>query len=60
MGVTLLFSVASRLAKGGTFGTLFGHALRRSLVLVLLGIFLRSMHREQTYYTFEDTLTQIG
>ena len=28
--------------------------------LILLGIFLRSMERPQTYWTFEDTLTQIG
>jgi len=28
--------------------------------LIFLGIFLRSMHREQTNFTFEDTLTQIG
>jgi hypothetical protein len=33
------------------------------VTLVLLGapcIFLRSTHRTQTYFTFEDTLTQIG
>ena len=27
---------------------------------MLLGIFLRSMESRQTYWTFEDTLTQIG
>jgi predicted acyltransferase len=27
---------------------------------VLLGVFLRSMHKEQTNWTFEDTLSQIG
>jgi predicted acyltransferase len=32
----------------------------RSLVLILLGFFLRSLGRPQTYFTFEDTLTQIG
>jgi hypothetical protein len=30
------------------------------LILVALGIFLRSMSRSQTNYTFEDTLSQIG
>jgi predicted acyltransferase len=30
------------------------------LILILLGIFLRSMHAKQTYFTFEDTLSQIG
>jgi predicted acyltransferase len=36
------------------------HAAWRALVLVGLGIFLRSVGRPQTNYTFEDTLTQIG
>ena len=60
VGVALPFSIGSRLAKGASFGSLFKHALKRSLILILLGIFLRSMHSEQTYFTFEDTLTQIG
>jgi predicted acyltransferase len=60
VGVALPFSLASRQARGATFGPLFRHALVRALILILLGIFLRSMHREQTYFTFEDTLTQIG
>jgi heparan-alpha-glucosaminide N-acetyltransferase len=30
------------------------------LMLVFLGIFLRSVGKEQTYFTFEDVLTQIG
>jgi len=60
VGVALPYSIASRLAKGATFGKLFAHALWRSVILVALGIFLRSMHRPQTYFTFEDTLTQIG
>ena len=60
VGVALPYSLASRLAKGGTFWKLFAHALWRSLILVLLGVFLRSMHHSQTYFTFEDTLSQIG
>ena len=36
------------------------HAIWRSVALILLGIFLRSLERPQTYWTFEDTLTQIG
>jgi heparan-alpha-glucosaminide N-acetyltransferase len=60
VGVALPYSIASRLAKGGTFWKLFAHALWRSLVLVALGVFLRSMDRSQTYFTFEDTLSQIG
>lgn len=60
VGVALPYSIASRMAKGQNFGAMFGHTLQRSLILIFLGIFLRSMHREQTNFTFEDTLTQIG
>ena len=41
VGVALPYSIASRLAKGGTFGKMFLHALWRSLLLVALGVFLR-------------------
>jgi heparan-alpha-glucosaminide N-acetyltransferase len=60
VGVSLPFSVASRRARGHTFGGLFAHSVWRAAVLVALGIFLRSQSRSQTYFTFEDVLTQIG
>src|SRR5690606_34071483 len=60
VGVVLPYSIASRNSKGATFGSLLKHTIKRSLILILLGIFLRSMHADQTYFTFEDTLTQIG
>jgi predicted acyltransferase len=60
VGVALPFSLASRLARGQKFGRMFGHAVWRSLLLILLGIFLRSTHSSRTNFTFEDTLTQIG
>jgi predicted acyltransferase len=60
VGAALPFSIASRKAKGQTFGQMVGHAARRALILIFLGIFLRSLHSPQTYWTFEDTLTQIG
>ncbi len=60
VGVALPYSIASRLRQGQTFGLMFTHALWRSLLLVALGIFLRSTHTPQTNFTFEDTLTQIG
>ena len=60
VGVALPFSVASRRARGEPFATQLGHAVRRALILVLLGIFLRSQGRPLTYFTFEDVLTQIG
>ena len=60
VGAALPFSIAARLARGQTFGRMFVHALWRSLALIALGIFLRSLDRSRTYWTFEDTLTQIG
>jgi heparan-alpha-glucosaminide N-acetyltransferase len=60
VGVALPFSIASRIAKGQSTGPMFGHCLWRALLLILLGIFLRSIGSEQTNWTFEDTLTQIG
>src|SRR5579864_418810 len=60
VGAALPFSIASRKMKGQTFGNMLGHAAWRALLLILLGIFLRSLHSPQTYFTFEDTLTQIG
>ncbi len=60
VGVALPYSIASRIAKGGTFGRMFAHALWRSFLLIALGIFLRSTHSPQTNFTFEDTLSQIG
>ena len=59
VGVALPYSIASRVARGGTFRGMFLHAIWRSFLLAALGIFLRSMHSPQTYFTFEDTLTQI-
>lgn len=60
VGVALPYSVARRQAAGATAAQVFVHALWRSLVLIALGIFLRSTHSTQTNFTFEDTLTQIG
>jgi heparan-alpha-glucosaminide N-acetyltransferase len=60
VGAALPYSIASRLAKGAGFGKLLLHAMWRALILIALGIFLRSMYQPQTYFTFEDTLTQIG
>lgn len=60
VGVSLPFSLASRRARGQSFARMFGHSVYRALVLIALGIFLRSQARPQTYFTFEDVLTQIG
>lgn len=60
VGVALPYSIASRFKKGETFRKQLGHAIWRSFLLVAIGIFLRSIGRPITYFTFEDTLTQIG
>ncbi len=60
VGAALPFSLAARAGRGQSRGAMIGHAFRRALVLVVLGIFLRSLGHPQTRFTFEDTLTQIG
>ncbi len=60
VGVALPFSLASRAARGQSRALMTLHAAWRALVLVLLGVFLRSIGQHQTYWTFEDTLSQIG
>jgi len=60
VGVALPYSIASRVAKGESTGRMYGHAAWRALVLILLGVMLRSVGRQQIYWTFEDTLSQIG
>ena len=39
VGVAMPYSIASRLAKGKSFGELFGHAIWRAFLLIILGIF---------------------
>ena len=60
VGVVLPFSIAGRKNRGATSGSILQHTIKRSLILICLGIFLRSIDSNQTYFTFEDTLTQIG
>jgi predicted acyltransferase len=60
VGVALPFSLAHRLARGESTGRLIAHAAWRSLLLIALGIFLRSVGKPRTYFIFMDTLTQIG
>ena len=62
VGVALPFSIAARLARGHAQSRLTLHAFWRALLLILLGVFLRSTGATttQTNWTFEDTLSQIG
>ncbi|WP_348265231.1 DUF5009 domain-containing protein [Telmatobacter sp. DSM 110680] len=59
-GVALPYSIRSRQRKGESFTHMLLHTMWRSFLLIALGIFLRSTDGPITYYTFEDTLTQIG
>lgn len=65
VGVALPFSLAARQGQGQGFGRMLFHAAVRALLLIGLGIFLRSGPRSGdndplTNFTFVDTLTQIG
>lgn len=60
VGVALPFSLASRQRRGEPRWFSLLHAAWRAVILVFLGIFLRSVGRPSTNFTFEDTLTQIG
>jgi predicted acyltransferase len=60
VGAALPFSLAARTARGDSPRRQLAHAAWRALLLIGLGIWLRSFGHRQTYYTFEDTLTQIG
>jgi heparan-alpha-glucosaminide N-acetyltransferase len=60
VGVALPYSVARRREQGQSFERQLAHSVFRALILIALGIFLRSQERAQTNFTFEDVLTQIG
>ena len=60
VGTAMAFSIVTRSIKGQAWSRMLWHAIYRSLVLVFLGIFLRSLGRPSTNFTFDDTLTQIG
>ena len=60
VGVSMVYSYAKRSARGdSTLGT-FAHVITRSVVLVLLGVFLSSQWSPQTNWTFANVLCQIG
>jgi predicted acyltransferase len=58
--VALPFSIAARRLRGQSLWFTTLHAFWRASLLIFLGIFLRSVDRPRTNFTFEDTLTQIG
>jgi heparan-alpha-glucosaminide N-acetyltransferase len=60
VGVAMAYSYAARQARGQSYGRLFAHAAFRSVVLVLLGVFLTSNWSTQTEWVFTNVLCQIG
>lgn len=60
VGVAMPFSYASRVARGDGRANQFGHAIRRSIVLVLLAVFLSSAGSTSTHWVFTNVLAQIG
>ncbi|MGI9455874.1 MAG: acyltransferase family protein, partial [Aeoliella sp.] len=59
-GVSMAYSYAKRQQLGDSFAQMLRHAVYRAIVLILLGVFLRSNRSTQKYWTFEDVVTQIG
>ena len=62
VGVAMVLSLHRRVTDGQSAAWRTVHVLWRSLVLIYLGIFLRSTgsQHDRPNFTFEDTLTQIG
>jgi predicted acyltransferase len=60
VGVALPWSIANRRNRGETLWQSWRHALMRSLVLVLLAVFLSSAWSQQTEWVFPNVLAQIG
>lgn len=61
VGVALPYSYAKREATGESFRRMLGHAAVRSLVLILIGLFLSTGSKHtMTNFTFVNVLTQIG
>jgi len=54
VGVSMAFSYSKRKEKGDSYGVMARHAAYRAMILVLLGVLLR------TRWTFEDVLAQMG
>src|SRR6476619_752595 len=60
VGVALPYSVASRRRKGQGTARLFAHAVWRSVVLVVLGVFIMRFSEPRSGLNFINVLAQIG
>jgi len=60
VGVAVPYSYAKRVALGESRGRIMAHAWTRSLLLILLGVFLSSTRAKETQWIFANVLSQIG
>ena len=60
VGVSMPFSYGRRAMMGQKDGARLLHALLRSVILVLMGVFLNSMRADRTEWAFPNVLCQIG
>ncbi len=60
VGVSMAYSYAKRSRLGHAYGKMLRHALCRSTILILLGIFLISDSQSSTSWSLMNVLTQIG
>jgi len=60
VGVAMPFSYARRSVMGSSRGRRLFHAVVRAVVLILLGVLLRSKGQEHTNWSFMDVISQIG
>ncbi len=61
VGVSMAYSYVKRQSRGDSWWGMFAHALVRSMVLILLGVFLSTAADSvQTTWSFMNVLSQIG
>jgi predicted acyltransferase len=60
VGVALPFSYRARKNRGDSEARIFTHVVKRIVLLLLIGLVLRSAGRPYTYFTFEDVVQQIA
>ena len=60
VGLSMAYSYLKRKREGHSYSRMLGHAALRSLILVLLGVFLSSNWKPETNWSFMNVLSQIG
>ena len=60
VGTAMAYSLLKRKAVGDSYNSLLAHTLRRSVILILMGIFLKSNWSHTTNWSFMNVLTQMG